>query len=106
MFALAMFFYEGVLYSRVGGFRKDLNSYLENDNLSQKEKYIGYLRRLKEEITLSEENLVKFIKKYNHEIPLLINGKKVWIHFIESDKILMECNISDGSGVELNFENL
>ena len=32
--------------------------------------------------------------------------RKVWIHFTESNKILMECDISDGSGVEVNIEEI
>jgi hypothetical protein len=59
-----------------------------------------------EDLTISKQNLIKLIEKYSHNIPLLINGRKVWIHFTESDKILMECDISDGSGVELDIEEL
>ena len=59
-----------------------------------------------EDLTISKQNLIKLIEEYSHNIPLLINGRKVWIHFTESDKLLMECDISDGSGVELNIEEL
>jgi len=59
-----------------------------------------------EDLTISKQNLIKLIKKHKHNIPLLINNKKVWIHFTESDKILIECDISDGSGVELNIEEI
>ena len=59
-----------------------------------------------EDLTISEKNLIELIEKYNHNIPLYINNRKVWIHFTESDKILMECDISDGSGVELNIEEI
>ena len=59
-----------------------------------------------EDLTISKQNLIKLIKKHNHNIPLLINNKKVWIHFTESDKILVECDISDGSGVELDIEEI
>ena len=59
-----------------------------------------------EDLTISKQNFVKLIEKHGHNIPLLINDKKVWIHFTESDKILMECDISDGSGVELNIEEI
>ena len=59
-----------------------------------------------EDLTISKQNLIKLIEKYSHNIPLLINGRKVWINFTESDKILMECDISDGSGVELDIEEL
>jgi hypothetical protein len=59
-----------------------------------------------EDLTISKQNLIKLIEKYSHNIPLFINNKKVWIHFTESNKILMECDISDGSGVELNIEEI
>ncbi len=59
-----------------------------------------------EDLTISKQNFIKLIEKYSHNIPLLINGKKVWIHFMECDKLLMECDISDGSGVELNIEEI
>jgi hypothetical protein len=59
-----------------------------------------------EDLTISKQNFIKLIEKYSHNIPLLINGKKVWIHFTESNKLLMECDISDGSGVELNIEEI
>ena len=59
-----------------------------------------------EDLTISKQNLIKLIEKYSHNIPLLINGRKVWIHFTESDKILVECDISDGSGVELDIEEI
>ena len=59
-----------------------------------------------EDLTISKQNFVKLIEKHGHNIPLLINDRKVWIHFTESDKILMECDISDGSGVELNIEEV
>jgi hypothetical protein len=59
-----------------------------------------------EDLTISKQNLIKLIEKHSHNIPLLINNKKVWIHFTESDKILMECDISDGSGVELDIEEI
>ena len=59
-----------------------------------------------EDLTISKQNFVKLIEKHGHNIPLLINDKKVWIHFTESDKILMECDISDGSGVELDIEEI
>ena len=59
-----------------------------------------------EDLTISKQNFVKLIEKYSHNIPLLINDRKVWIHFTESDKILIECDISDGSGVELNIEEI
>jgi hypothetical protein len=54
----------------------------------------------------SKKNLIELIEKYSHNIPLYINNRKVWIHFTESDKIFMECDISDGSGVELNIEEI
>ena len=59
-----------------------------------------------EDLTISKQNFIKLIEKYSHNIPLLINDKKVWIHFTESNKLLMECDISDGSGVELNIEEI
>ena len=59
-----------------------------------------------EDLTISKENLIKLIENYGHNIPLFINGRKVWIHFTESNKIFMECDISDGSGVELNIEEI
>ena len=59
-----------------------------------------------EDLTISKKNLIELIEKYSHNIPLYINNRKVWIHFTESDKILMECDISDGSGVELNIEEI
>jgi hypothetical protein len=59
-----------------------------------------------EDLTISKKNLIELIEKYNHNIPLYINNRKVWIHFTESDKIFMECDISDGSGVELNIEEI
>jgi hypothetical protein len=59
-----------------------------------------------EDLTISKQNLIKLIDEYGHNIPLLINDRKIWIHFTESDKILMECDISDGSGVELNIEEI
>jgi hypothetical protein len=59
-----------------------------------------------EDLTISKQNLIKLIEKYSYNIPLFINNKKVWIHFTESNKILMECDISDGSGVELNIEEI
>ncbi len=59
-----------------------------------------------EDLTISKQNLIKLIEKYSHNIPLFINNKKVWIYFTESNKILMECDISDGSGVELNIEEI
>ena len=59
-----------------------------------------------EDLTISKENLIKLIENYGHNTPLFINNRKVWIHFTESNKILMECDISDGSGVEVNIEEL
>jgi len=59
-----------------------------------------------EDLTISKQNLIKLIEKHKHNIPLLINNKKVWIHFTESDKILLECDISDGSGVELTIKEI
>jgi|TARA_R110000822_G_scaffold214820_3_gene349784 hypothetical protein len=59
-----------------------------------------------EDLTISKKNLIELIEKYSHNIPLYINNRKVWIHFTESDKIFMECDISDGSGVELNIEEI
>ena len=59
-----------------------------------------------EDLTISKQNLLKLIEKHSHNIPLFINGRKVWIHFTESNKILMECDISDGSGVEVNIEEI
>ena len=59
-----------------------------------------------EDLTISKQNLIKLIEKHSHNIPLLINGRKVWIHFTESDKMLMECDISDGSGVELDIKEI
>ena len=58
------------------------------------------------DLTISKQNFITLIEKYGHNIPLFINGKKVWIHFTESDKLLVECDISDGSGVELNIEEI
>lgn len=58
------------------------------------------------DLTISKQNFITLIEKHGHNIPLLINDKKVWIHFTESDKILMECDISDGSGVELDIEEI
>jgi len=59
-----------------------------------------------EDLTISKQNFITLIEKYGHNIPILINNKKVWIHFTESDKILVECDISDGSGIELNIEEI
>ena len=59
-----------------------------------------------EDLTISKQNFVKLIEKHSHNIPLLINNRKIWIHFTESDKILMECDISDGSVVELDIEEI
>ena len=59
-----------------------------------------------EDLTISKQNLIKLIEKHSHNIPLLINNRKVWIHFTESDKIFVECDISDGSGIELNIEEI
>jgi hypothetical protein len=59
-----------------------------------------------EDLTISKENLIKLIENYGHNISLFINNRKVWIHFTESNKILMECDISDGSGVEVNIEEI
>ena len=59
-----------------------------------------------EDLTISKKNLIELIEKYSHNIPLYINNRKVWIHFTESDKIFMECDISDGSGVEVNIEEI
>jgi hypothetical protein len=59
-----------------------------------------------EDLTISKKNLIELIEKYSHNIPLYINNRKVWIHFTESNKIFMECDISDGSGVELNIEEI
>ncbi len=59
-----------------------------------------------EDLTISKQNLIKLIEKHSHNIPLLINNRKVWIHFTESDKIFVECDVSDGSGVELTIEEI
>ena len=39
--------------------RKELNSFLENPNLSEKERYLGYLKKVREKITLTAEDKQK-----------------------------------------------
>ena len=38
-----------------------------------------------EDLTISENNLVDLFKSFSHNIPILINDKKIWIHISEHD---------------------
>ncbi|MBT3298937.1 hypothetical protein HN385_08435 [archaeon] len=49
---------------------------------------------------MSEAKLIKFIKTYSAEFPLLINGNEVWMHIqndIPDDTILFETDISENT---------
>ena len=59
-----------------------------------------------EDITLSESNLVKLINCCSADCPLLIGGRKMWIHVDNNiENILVETGISFGIPVELKIDN-
>lgn len=50
-----------------------------------------------EDLTISPNKLVEFIKSVGHEFPLNVNGKKVWIHIHEVDGIIFETDIGENT---------
>ena len=65
-------------------------------------KLINLVKDGYEDLWISKDNLVKLLSENSHNIPLLVDGRKVWIHFHDINQTYIERDISDGSAKTLN----
>ncbi len=56
-----------------------------------------------ENLTISETDFIQFMQKHSSNICLLVDNKKVWVHFDNTfSSPILERDISDGSDINLN----